>query len=200
MAEVKAEKHQMSLAMDTDILASEVDAVMDRGSPLYYSLIKAISEQSRPFLNPGSRVVDLFSNGGQWIEQLEKEAAFRCRFLSFNSTEEQKERCKDVMRMGIHLGNVAEFKIDLETEFPNVPSDLTLSVMGLSSFDAERRGQLMKEMSSHIQKRGALILVDRSIDIDGENVDWVRTIKDAGLGECKMFWNTGDVCAWIANK
>ncbi|MFA5314227.1 MAG: hypothetical protein WC375_13075 [Methanomassiliicoccales archaeon] len=200
MAEVKAEKHQMNLAMDSDVLASDVDAVMDRGSPLYYSLIKAISEQARPFLNPGSRVVDLFSNGGQWIEQLEKEAAFRCRFLSFNSTEEQKERCKDVMRMGIHLGNVAEFKMDMETEFPNVPSDLTLSVMGLSSFDSERREQLMKEMSSHLQRRGAMIIVDRSIDVDGENINWVKTMKDAGFKDCKTFWKTGDVCAWIANK
>ncbi|MCE5297298.1 MAG: hypothetical protein LLG16_09400 [Euryarchaeota archaeon] len=200
MAEVKAEKHQMSLAMDTDILASDVDAVMERGSPLYHSLIKAISEQSRPFLNPGSRVVDLFSNGGQWIEQLEREASFRCRFLSFNSTEEQKERCKDVMRMGIHLGNVSEFKIELGTEFPNVPSDLTLSIMGLSSFDAERRGQLMKEMSSHLQKRGAAIIVDRSVDVIGENIDWVRAMKDAGFRESMMFWKTGDVCAWIANK
>ncbi|MFA5312633.1 MAG: hypothetical protein WC375_04830 [Methanomassiliicoccales archaeon] len=200
MAEVKAEKTLAGMNMHTDILASEVDAVMDRGSPLYHSLVRAISEQSRPFLNPGSRVVDLFSNGGLWIEQLEKEAAFRCKFLSFNSTEEQKERCKDVLRMGIHLGNVAEFKVDLGAEFPNVPSDLTLSIMGLSSFDPERRGRLMKEMSSHIQKRGALIIVDKACGIEGEIVDWVGAMEKAGFKGCRMFWQTGEVRGWIATK
>jgi hypothetical protein len=173
---------------------------MDRGSPLYHSLTKAISEQARPFLTPGSRVVDLFSNGGLWIERLEKEAAFRCSFLSINSTEEEKERCKNVLRMGIHLGSVIEFKMDMGTEFPDVPSDHTLSIMGLSSFDGERRDQLLKEISSHTQKRGALVLVDKANDVDGKFVNWVRTMEQAGFKGCSKFWQSAGVCAWIATK
>jgi len=200
MAEVNAEKNPFGIAMHTDIPASEDDAVMDRGSPQYYALNKAISDQARPFLNPGSRVVDLFSRGGMWLEGLQKEAAFRCKFLSINSTEDEKEMCKNTLRMGIHLGDVIEHKMDMAEEFPNVPSDLTLSVMGLSSLESERREQLMGEMFHHTQKCGAMIFVDKGIDTVGAKVDWVGMMRSAGFKGTKIFWQTGDVCAWIATK
>ncbi|QLH75507.1 MAG: hypothetical protein HPY73_08765 [Methanomassiliicoccales archaeon] len=200
MAEVKAHKQQMGMVVHKDILASEADAILGKGAPIYYSLMTAISEEIRSFMKPGARVVDLYSHGGIWIEHLKNEASINCRFLSINSTEEEKERCKNTLRMNIHLGEVEEHKMDLSSEFPDSPADLVLAILGMSRIERERALEIFRSAWMHMSKNSAMILTDVIKNENGKILNWPQMAMEAGFKEVRMIWHSKEIATWMMMK
>ena len=203
MADANTEKMlTMATASHEDMMASHMGAELQRGSSQYYSLCKAISRAARPFLKPRARVVDLSARGGDWVEPLVHEAAWQCRFHLFNATEEDAHRCLDRFRMEAGLGTVQEFCLDLNNEFPPIPSDLTICSLILSSFDNERQDAILEGIHKHMHIGGALILVEKErADKDGHSSEELaRRAEGKGFASTERIWTCGRYSAWMLRK
>jgi hypothetical protein len=172
------------------------DAMLQRGTPGYYSLCRAMGEAAKPFLRPNSRIVDLNARGGDWLEPLLTESSFRCRFIALNATEQDKDRCMDRFRMEVHMGIVVEMKRDLCEGVPPITAELTMCALALSNKSAECQTKVLKGIFKHTQKGGGMILVENL----STEVDWENELKMAGFSKVKMIWNNNKISSWLAEK
>jgi hypothetical protein len=176
-------------------MAASMDAMLQRGTPGYYSLCQAMSEAARPFLRPNSRVIDLNARGGDWIEPLLEQSSFRCKFIALNSTEADKDRCMDRFRMDIRLGLVQEMRRDLCEGIPPITGDLTICALALSSKPSDCQERVLKSIHKHTQKSGGVILVEQ---LSGTN--WENELREAGFKDVTRIWSSSRVGAWVAVK
>jgi len=189
MAEAKA---QISFVPHEGMAAS-IDAMLQRGTPGYYSLCQAMSEAAKPFLRPNARVIDLNARGGDWIEPLLEQSSFRCRFIALNSTDADKERCMDRFRMDIRMGAVQELKRDLCEGIPPITGDLTICALAMTTKPSECQERVLKGIYKHTQKGGGVILVE---ELSGTN--WENELRQAGFKDVVRIWSSSRVGAWVA--
>ncbi|OPY31106.1 MAG: tRNA (cmo5U34)-methyltransferase [Methanomassiliicoccales archaeon PtaU1.Bin124] len=177
-------------------MAASLDAMLNWGTPGYYSLCKAMGEAARPFLRPNARVIDLNARGGDWLEPLLAEASFRCRFIALNATEADKDRCMDRFRMEIHLGDVQEMRRDLCEGVPPITGDVTICALALTHKSEECQRNVLHGVFKHTHKGGAMLLVESS---SPEN-DWREALLEAGFSEVRTIWSSSMAAAWLAIK
>jgi hypothetical protein len=89
--------------------------------------------------------------------------------------------------------------LDLSKSFPDVSSRLTLCVTALGQLPSEKRSEVVANIWKHLEKGGALILVEEL----GDEMDcssWLETLTEAGFSSVTRIWSFGRVCAWVAKK
>jgi hypothetical protein len=86
--------------------------------------------------------------------------------------------------------------MDLESDFPEVLSHLTLSIDGIGALSGARQDEVLALVCKHLDRRGGFILVER----DEGGKDWEASLLEAGFREAKTIWRSGRYTARLATK
>jgi len=197
MAGVKSENPTMH--PHANALASLQGDAIGMGSPQYYELRQAIFQAGQPFVMPRCRIVDLHCGKGEFLEPFIEKNEDLCRFIMLDSSASNVQACMERFHMRMHLGFVRPGTLDLSKSFPDVSSRLTLCVTALGLLPSEKRGEVLANAWKHLEKGGALILVEEL----GDEMDcssWLETLTEAGFSSVTRIWSFGRVCAWVAKK
>jgi ubiquinone/menaquinone biosynthesis C-methylase UbiE len=197
MAEANVET--MAMHPHANIVAAPGSAALDMGTPEYYALRQAIFEAGQPLLKPGCRVVDLCCGPGDFITPFVERNEDLCRFIMLDPSMKNVRACMDRFHMRMHLGFVRPGALDLNKDFPDVSSRLTLCVSGIGSLQLERREEVLGNVRKHLEKGGALILVEE-LQEEADCASWLESLLSAGFSKVERIWSSGRVCAWVAKK
>jgi hypothetical protein len=177
-------------------LAMPQEAGIEQGTPQYYALQKLILRAARSFLGPRCRAIDLSCSDGEMLSPLVKEACSLNHFIALDSSKTNAEACMDRFRFDVGLGLVEVGRMDLESDFPEVLSHLTLSIDGIGALSGARQDEVLALVCKHLDRRGGFILVER----DDGGKDWEASLLEAGFREAKTIWRSGRYTARLATK
>jgi hypothetical protein len=185
-----------TIPMHETTLAAPHSAGIERGTPQYYGLQKAIRSTARDFLLPKCRGIALACPDPEIITPLIKGAAGMSRFITLAPSVSASERALDAFRFEVGLGSVEVGHIDLERNFPEVLSHLTLCMEGLAGLTEARQDQILSLVFRHLDGQGGFILVEN--ESDGK--DWETALREAGFEGVRTIWRSGQLIARLATK
>jgi hypothetical protein len=194
---VMMEKSSMPSHMSAH--AAPQDAAIHMGSSEYYSLQRSIFEVGAPFVTPRSRVLDLSCRDGGWLSPFVEKFEDLGHFIGVTNDEDEAYSCLDRFRMRVRLGIVEIATLDLEERFPEISSNLTISVNKLSELSALRQEEVLGKVRKRLEKGGAFILVEK-VKSARDAESWENTLKAAGFRMPSRFWSKNGFVAWMAMK
>ena len=194
---VLSEKSSMPSQMSAHVAPQ--DATIHMGSSEYYSLQRSIFEAGLPFVKPRSRVVDLSCTDGAWLSPFIEKFEDLGHFIGITNDEKEAYSCMDRFRMRIRLGIVEIASLDLEERFPEISSNLTISVNKLGVLSSLRQEEVLGKIRKYLERGGAFILVEK-VKSTSEAQAWENTLKAAGFRQPSRFWSKNGFVAWMAMK
>ena len=105
-----------AIPMHKTALAAPHSAGVERGTPQYYGLQKAICSVGKEFLQPKCRGIGLSCSDPGIITPLVKEAGGMSRFIALAPDSSASERILDTFRFEVGLGSVEAGHLDLESD------------------------------------------------------------------------------------
>ncbi|MDD1746452.1 MAG: class I SAM-dependent methyltransferase [Methanomassiliicoccales archaeon] len=197
MAEAKSENPAMHHGMKA--LAPPQGIAMEMGSVQYRALRQVIFETGQPFVTPRCRIVDLRCGKGEFVEPFIERNEDLCRFIMLDPSSNNIQSCMQRFHMRMHLGFVQPAALDLNKDFPDLSSRLTICMGGLGPLPIERRVEVLGEVRRHLEKGGAFIMAE-ALKNEDDCASWLGSLREAGFDSIERIWTSGNICAWMARK
>jgi hypothetical protein len=196
MAGANTDMLPMAIPLHETTLAAPHSAGIERGTPQYYGLQKAIRSVGKEFLRPKCTGVALSCSSSSLIRPLVKEAGGAGYFIALAPCLSASERILDAFRFEVGLGSVEVGQMDLERDFPKVLSHLTLCVEGLADLSDVRQKEVLSLVFKHLDREGGFILVEK----DDDERDWETLLRATRFKEVRTIWRSGRLIARLATK
>ena len=120
-------------------------------------------------------------------------------FIGVTNDDDEAYSCMDRFRMRVRLGIVEIANLDLEERFPEISSNLTISVNKLGSLTHLRQEEVLGKIRKHLERGGAFILVEKVRNAkDAES--WENVLRASGFRQPARFWSKNGFVAWMAMK
>jgi ubiquinone/menaquinone biosynthesis C-methylase UbiE len=197
MAEAKSEIPAMHHAMKAMALPQGV--ALEMGSVQYQALRQAIFDAGQPIVTPRCRIVDLHCGKGEFLEPFIERNEDLCKFIMVDPSVSNVQSCMERFHMRMHLGFVQPATLDLNKDFPDLSSRLTLCIGGLGLLPSDRRVEVLGNVRRHLEKGGAFIMVEE-LRNEGDCASWLESLREAGFVRIERIWASGSICAWMAVK
>jgi hypothetical protein len=185
-----------AVPMQETMLAAPHSAGIEQGTRQYYGLQRAIRSSGRHFLNPKCIGIALACPDPDLLGPLVREGGGMSRFIALAPSFPESERNIDAFRFEVGLGSVEVGHIDLERNFPEVLSHMTLCIEGLAGLSEPRQDQVLSLVFRHLDRQGGFILVENEDDIK----DWDTSLRQAGFKKIRTIWRSGHLTARLATK
>jgi tRNA (cmo5U34)-methyltransferase len=148
---------QSSWQFDQDVTAV-FDNMLERSIPQYDLMRRLVFYLSRPFVQPGTAIVDLGCSRGGALAPFVDAFGDQCSYIGIDVSEPMLDAARE--RFAQH-SCVSIRSCDLRSDYPMTDASVTLCVLTLQFVPIEYRLQLVQRMYERTVPGGVVVLVEK---------------------------------------
>lgn len=172
-----------------DDVARAFDDMLARSIPQYQLMRQAVFGVGSRFVMPETAIVDLGCARGEALSPFIDRFGALNRFVGVEVSGPMLEAARRRFKGYIDCGVVDIRELDLRTKFPPVAASLTLCILTLQFIPIEHRQRVVRDIYTHTNPGGALILVEKVLgataEIDALMVEEYYRLKAANGYSCE---------------
>jgi len=147
-------------AFDQSVTDVFID-MLRRSIPQYDVMRKAVCDMGAPFVQPHTHIVDLGCSRGDALAPFVEAYGAMNNYVGVDVSTPMLEVARERFAKEVAAGLVRLTDIDLRTEYPEVRTSLTLSVLTLQFTPIEHRQRILQDIYRNTVPGGALVIVEK---------------------------------------